>query len=84
MPVLSSFYGLTVKMYFQQREHNPPHIHVIYGEYMGAIEVKTGKMIEGDLPSRALSLAQEWVALHRSDLLRIWDTQVFTALPPLP
>ena len=84
MPVLSSFYGMTIKMYFQQKEHNPPHVHVIYGEYMGAIEVKTGRMSEGDLPSRALSLAQEWVELHRSELLQIWDTQVFISLPPLP
>ncbi|WP_422386636.1 DUF4160 domain-containing protein [Brachyspira aalborgi] len=22
-------------MYFQQKEHNPPHFHAIYGEYVG-------------------------------------------------
>ncbi|MBR0473390.1 MAG: DUF4160 domain-containing protein [Erysipelotrichaceae bacterium] len=30
MPVLSRFYGITIRMYFQQAEHNPPHIHAIY------------------------------------------------------
>ncbi len=27
MPVLSRFYGIIIRMYFQQAEHNPPHIH---------------------------------------------------------
>jgi hypothetical protein len=33
MPVISSFSGMGIKRYFQRREHNPPHIHVIYGDY---------------------------------------------------
>ena len=33
MPVLSRFYGIVIRMYFQQAEHNPPHIHAIYGEH---------------------------------------------------
>ena len=36
MPIISRFYGLIVKMYFMQSEHNPPHIHAIYeNEYIG-------------------------------------------------
>lgn len=31
MPTISKFYGMIVKMYFQQSEHNPPHFHVVYG-----------------------------------------------------
>ena len=52
MPIISRFYGITIKMYFQQREHNPPHIHAVYGEYIGAIDIKTGKLLEGDLPKK--------------------------------
>ena len=37
MPVISRFYGMIIKMYFQQKEHNPPLFHVVYGEYMGDI-----------------------------------------------
>ncbi len=43
MPVLSRFYGIIIRMYFQQAEHNPPHIHAIYGEDMAAIEIKQEK-----------------------------------------
>lgn len=83
MPVISRFYGLTIKMYFRQSEHNPPHIHAIYGEYIGAIDIRTGEMIEGDLPRRALKMTREWMEEHRDDLMEIWNTQEFKELPPL-
>lgn len=83
MPVISRFYGLVIKMYFQQSEHNPPHIHVVYGEYIGAIDIKTFEMLEGDLPPKALSLVKEWMGKHQDDLLQIWNTQEFRQLPPL-
>ena len=83
MPILSNFYGILIKMYFQQSEHNPPHIHAIYGEYMGAIDIQTGELLEGDLPMRALKLVQEWLNIHRADILSIWNTQEFKKIPPL-
>ncbi len=70
-------------MYFQQAEHNPPHFHVVYGEYTGAIDIMTLEMIEGDLPPKALSLVKEWADKNREDLLKIWNTQEFMQLPPL-
>ena len=83
MPILSHFYGIIIKMYFQQAEHNPPHIHAVYGEYIGAINIQTGELIEGDLPSRALKLVQEWLQIHKNDVLAIWNTQEFKKIPPL-
>lgn len=49
MPVISRFYGVIIKMYFRQAEHNPPNFHAIYGEYIGTIDIQTGEMLEGDL-----------------------------------
>ena len=83
MPVLSRFYGIVIKMYFQQSEHNPPHIHAVYGEYIGAIDIQTTEMLEGDLPPKALSLVREWMSSHKAELLEIWNTQNFKPLPPL-
>lgn len=83
MPVISRFYGVVIKMYFRQAEHNPPHIHAIYGEYVGIIDIQTGEMLEGDLPKRALSMVQEWTSQHKDALLKIWNTQQFVTLPPL-
>ena len=83
MPVIARFYGLIIKMYFQQREHNPPHFHVVYGEYIGVFEIQTLKMIEGDLPAKAQALVREWAEKYQDDLQKIWDTQEFIKLPPL-
>ena len=83
MPVIARFYGVVIKMYFRQSEHNPPHIHAIYGEYIGAIDIRTADMIEGDLPKRALKMVQEWVSQHEQELMNMWKTQEFKELPPL-
>ena len=83
MPVLSRFYGIIIRMYFQQAEHNPPHIHALYGEDMAAIDIQTGEVLEGHLPSKALAMVREWAAIHKNDLLHIWETQEFKSLSPL-
>ena len=30
MPEISRFYGIVIKMFFD--DHNPPHFHALYGE----------------------------------------------------
>ena len=83
MPIISRFYGMVVKMYFRKSEHNPPHIHIIYGDFSGMIDIQTGDLLEGDLPKRALKMAQEWTSAYKNDLMQIWNTQDFRELPPL-
>ena len=83
MPVLSRFYGIIIRMYFLQKEHNPPHIHAIYGDDMAAITISNGEILEGALPNKALELVREWISLHKDDLLSMWKTQEFKQLSPL-
>lgn len=83
MPTISRFYGITIRMYFLAAEHNPPHIHVIYGEDVAEIEIKTGEIIYGSLPAKAKSMVCEWVSLHRDELEEMWETQEFRSIPPL-
>ena len=83
MPVLSRFYGIIIRMYFLQSEHNPPHIHAIYNDNVAAIDFMTGKVLEGHLPGKALTMVQEWIELNREALKTIWETQEFKQLPPL-
>ena len=83
MPILSKFYGITIRMYFQQSEHNPPHIHALYGDDIAAVEIQTGDILEGNLPPKALTMVREWTELYKDDLLKIWKTQEFIKLPPL-
>ena len=83
MPVLSRFYGIIIRMYFLQKEHNPPHIHAIYGDDVAAITISDGKVIEGALPNKALDMVKEWVSLNKDELLTMWETQEFKQLSPL-
>lgn len=83
MPVLSRFYGIIIRMYFLQKEHNPPHIHAIYGDDVAAITISDGKILEGSLPGKALEMVREWITNNREDLLAMWDTQEFKQLSPL-
>lgn len=83
MPTLARFYGIAIKMYFLKSEHNPPHVHAIYGEDAGAFGIRTGTLIDGGLPARASDLVREWIVIHRSELLEMWETQEFRKLDPL-
>ena len=83
MPVIARFYGLTVKMYLLGKEHNPPHIHILYGEYNAVIDLQTLTLLEGDLPGKGLAMALEWATIHQSELLEMWSSQNFRQLPPL-
>jgi len=83
LPVISSFYGISIKMYFQHSEHNPPHFHVIYKNAEAEVDIRTGMILAGSLPRKAEQLVREWANLHRAELLQIWETQVFIPLPPL-
>lgn len=83
MPVISRFYGMIVKMFFLASEHNPPHIHVVYGEYVGIIDIRNSEMLQGDLPPKALKIVQEWTTINREELLNMWETQNIHSLPPI-
>lgn len=83
MPEIARFYGIVIKMYFKPKEHEPSHIHALYGEYMGEFNIQTLEMIQGDLPRKAQELVQEWLALHQSDLQIMWEQQRIYKLPPL-
>lgn len=83
MPVLAMFYGIIIRMYFLQNEHNPPHIHAIYNEDVAVIDFISGNVLDGQLPPKALAMVQEWVKIHKDALQEIWNTQEFKKIPPL-
>ena len=71
MPEICRFYGIVIKMFFKPKEHEPSHLHALYGEHIGIFDLKTMKMTEGDLPTRAQQLVQEWMSAHQDRLLEI-------------
>ncbi|MBC7928782.1 MAG: DUF4160 domain-containing protein [Bryobacteraceae bacterium] len=70
MPIVSSFYGIFIRMFFN--DHAPPHFHARYGEHEATINISTLEVIEGQLPRRALNLVREWAKMHGEELLEDW------------
>lgn len=83
MPEVTRFYGIVIKMFFKPKEHEPSHIHALYGEYVGTFNILSGEMIEGDLPPKAQEMVKEWLVIYRQELQKMWDTQQIKKLPPL-
>lgn len=72
MPIISSFYGILIKMYFG--DHQPPHFHAEYAEFSAQISIKELSILEGYLPSKALALIVEWANIHQEDLMKHWKS----------
>ena len=71
MPKISEFFGIIIRIFFE--DHNPPHFHAEYAGKNAQIEIKSGKIIDGNLPKTAKKLVEEWRKLHVSELLEDWE-----------
>jgi hypothetical protein len=71
MPTLSEFFGILIRMYWD--DHPPPHFHAIYGEHEAQYNIATLDVLHGSLPRRAHALVVEWASLHREELLKNWE-----------
>lgn len=72
MPVLSSFFGIIVRMYKENGgKHKMPHIHA---QYSGDEVVVTldGEILEGEIPKSKMKLLDAWMEIHREDLEANW------------
>lgn len=70
MPEISRFFGIVIKMFFN--DHEPPHFHAVYAEHEALIVIETLEIYRGNLPARALSLVREWAVLHQHELRDDW------------
>lgn len=76
MPELARFYGIVIKMIFNDNgQHNKPHFHVYYGEYEASVGVD-GELLAGSLPVKQLRLVQAWATIHEEELYRAWNSAV--------
>ena len=71
MPEISRFFGIVIKMFYE--DHNPPHFHAEYGDEKVLIEIRTLSVFAGGLSPRAMGLVIEWATLHQQELLADWE-----------
>ena len=66
MPTISMFFGIVIRMYYD--DHPPPHFHAYYSGDVAVIAIETLEVLEGGLPRRAMALVVEWAQQHRDEL----------------
>jgi hypothetical protein len=54
MPTISAFYGILIRMFFN--DHAPPHFHARYGEFEATIDIDTLEVLEGKLSAECFEL----------------------------
>jgi hypothetical protein len=72
MPEISRFFGIVIKMYFN--DHAPPHFHAEYGDEEAVLSIESLAVLRGSLPSRAIGLVLEWAQGNRKALFENWDS----------
>ncbi len=70
MPEISRFFKIIIRMFMN--EHNPPHFHAYYDNYKASFSIKTGQMIEGNLPHKKAALITAWAIIHEKELMANW------------
>ncbi|NER97325.1 MAG: DUF4160 domain-containing protein [Symploca sp. SIO1B1] len=71
MPVVSQFYGILIRMFYN--DHVPPHVHAVYGEYELIVTISPITILQGKAPNRVRSMVLEWTALHQQELSDNWN-----------
>jgi hypothetical protein len=71
VPEISRFFGIIVRMYYD--DHPPPHIHAEYSGKKAKLDFQ-GNVLRGDLGSRtALRLLRDWIDQHEAELHHDWE-----------
>lgn len=79
MPEISRFYGIVIQMYFAN--HPPPHSHAFYAGEAAKFGIADLRLLDGELPARALALVREWAAEHQVELMEAWRQAATNQLP---
>ena len=85
MPTISAFFGIYIRMYYE--DHLPAHFHAYYSGYEAQINIEDAQILKGYLPPRALLLVQEWAVENRESLIEDWELaqrhMPLKTIPPL-
>lgn len=77
MPTISLFYGILIKMFFNDIDkHHSPHIHAEYQGQHAQYSIETGEILSGSLAPSKHKLVVAWIEIHRDDLLADWELAV--------
>ena len=73
MPIISQFFGVVIRMYFDDDEqHHTPHFHAKYAEFEAAFDLD-GNLIAGRFPKKQEKYIVAWADIHKDELTALWD-----------
>lgn len=70
MPVISTFYGIIIRIYFN--DHLPPHFHASYQGSEAAFTFD-GEVLNGKLPHKQEAMVRAWALIHSDELAAVWE-----------
>jgi hypothetical protein len=89
MPRISSFYGISIWIYYDEIQHRGrPHFHARQGGKEASFHIEDLAILAGELPPAAARLVREWGRMHREELKENWrrarERQPLKPIAPLP
>lgn len=85
MPVISTFFGIVIRMHF--REHEPKHFHAEHQALDGKFDFDGNQTVGNITSKNALELIRQWAVLNREALDSNWSKigsgQPLDRIPPL-
>jgi hypothetical protein len=70
VPTISRFYGLAIRMYWD--DHPFPHFHAIAAGRKAKVRIDQIEVLESTLTRRQLRMVCEWAAVHQPELEKNW------------
>ena len=71
MPIISLFFGIVIRMYFD--DHPPPHFHASYQGFEAFVRIEDGEVIHGSMPKKAARIVRQWALDHKAELMANWQ-----------
>lgn len=74
MPRISSFRGVTIRMFFNEDFHpGKPHFHAEYAGTKATFEIARLRCLAGGLPPGAQRMVKRWAREHQAELMTNWE-----------
>jgi len=75
MPIVSSFYGIKIYIYWFEERHHTPHFHAYYSEFQATFALD-GEFIKGRMPKTAKKLIKRWALENHTEICYAWEEAI--------
>ena len=77
MPTIAKIDGVVIVMHLTRKEHLPPHVHALYGEYEATFEIENAKLQYGVIPKKAIQAVERFIKMYQYELMEMWNSEQY-------